>query len=379
MDRKSTVGSVRSRWGRGTARWVPLVTLVGSAALTTDSVNPAGGASASPRGEPGSENPRDSLQVEAIESDIVVQVTSNGYEPAGDVLVGTHGDEAHPSMYLISPEGEVREAWRITNRPGEILLDRRILPNGNVLFLLMGDGAFEMTREGEIVWAHSSEDLTHHAELLEDGNVLLAGALCDCVREIDRETQEVVWEWEAKEAFPDYDNDGAYRGGSEYGIASLYASTFREEREWPETWAHVNYAQVLDNGNVVVSLRNFDLVAEVDRNGRVVWSFGPGIIKHQHTPVDLGDGTLVIFDNGNHRAIHVDRGTGEILWSYDDLDSPVMGDAGPLTDGNYKVVDSIRNTVKVVSPEGEVRWRMEVEPPGEINGIYRAHFPDLEP
>ena len=379
MDWTSTFGPPRTGWARRTARWIPLAALVGTAAAITDSANPAGGVSASPPVASGVEEPRDSLQVEVIESDIDVKITSDGYHPAGDVLVGTHGDEAHPSMYLISPDGGVQEAWRIANRPGEILLDRRILPNGNVLFLLLGDGAFEMTREGEIVWAHPSDDLTHHAEFLENGNILLAGALCDCVREVDRETQEVVWEWEAEDAFPDYDNEEAYRGGSEYGIASLYTSTFREEREWPETWAHVNYAQVLDNGNVVVSLRNFDLVAEVDRDGRVVWSFGPGIIKHQHTPVDLGDGTLVIFDNGNHRAIHVDRGTGEILWSYDDLDSPIMGDVGPLTDGNYKVVDSVRNTVKVVSPEGEVKWRMDVDPPGEISGIYRAHLPELEP
>lgn len=187
-----------------------------------------------------------------------------------------------------------------------------------------------------------------------------------------------MWEWRAEDSFPEYDDESVFRGATEYNPSSLYASTYREEPEWPDTWAHANYAQVLQNDNVIVSLRNFDLVVEVKRSGEVVWSFGPGIIKHQHTPVDLEDGTILIFDNGNHRAIRVDRATGELLWSYDDLDSGIMGDVNLLADGNYKVVDSVQNTVKVVSDDGDLLWSIEVEPPEEINGIYRAHFPGLE-
>jgi hypothetical protein len=317
------------------------------------------------------------VEVEVIESGITVELTVNGYAPESDVLIGIHGD-IDPAMYLISPAGEVLEAWRITNRHGETLLDRRVLPNGNIMFLVLGDGAYEMTRDGEIVWAYRADDITHHAEILPNGNVLVVGALCDCVREIDYETLEEVWSWSAADSFPEYDSDDIFRGTGEYNVASLYASTYTDERLWPDTWAHANYAQVLENDNVIVSLRNFDLVVEVNREGEVVWSFGPGIIKHQHTPVDLEDGTMLVFDNGNHRVIRFDRMTGEVVWAYDNLDSPIMGDANLLADGNYKVVDSIRNTVKIVSPEAEMLWSITIEPPGEINGIYRAHFPDLE-
>ena len=92
----------------------------------------------------------------------------------------------------------------------------------------------------------------------------------------------------------------------------------------------MNHAQVLDTGNVIASLRNVDVVLQVNCEGEVVSSFGQGIIKNQHTPVDLGDGSMLIFDNGNHRAIRVDRASGDILWSYDDIDSGIMGDVNAM-------------------------------------------------
>ena len=51
-------------------------------------------------------------------------------------------------------------------------------------------------------------------------------------------------------------------------------------------WTHVNAAQRLPNGNTVISLRNQDLVIEVDAQGNTVWSYGPLVLKHQ--PLRLG-------------------------------------------------------------------------------------------
>lgn len=320
-----------------------------------------------------------SAEVEVIESDIEVEVTSEGdYAPDSDVLIGIHG-EIDPALYLISPDGDVQEAWRITNRFDSSMLDRRVLDNGNIMFVVRGDGAYEMNRDGEIVWEYQDSGISHHGEILPNGNVLVAGAICDCVQEIDYETREPVWYWDAHEAFPNYtESDDAFHRGEQFGMVNIFENAYDPDAEYPNTWGHVNYAQILENDNVIVSLRNFDTVLEVNRDGETVWSYGPGIIKHQHTPVDLEDGTMLVFDNGNHRAFRFDRGTGEILWSYDDLDSAIMGDVNLLDDGNYKVVDSLQNTVDVVSPEEELLWSMEIEAEGVVNGVYRVHMPDLE-
>ena len=49
-------------------------------------------------------------------------------------------------------------------------------------------------------------------------------------------------------------------------------------------WTHVNSAQRLPNGNTIVSLRNLDLVVEVNPKGDVVWTYGALVLKHQHCP-----------------------------------------------------------------------------------------------
>jgi hypothetical protein len=243
-------------------------------------------------------------------------------------------------LYQLGADGEVRRSWRITNKHGGLLGDRRMLPNGNIL---------------------------------------AAGIYCDCVKEIDYETREPVWEWHARNAFQDYDDEGVFPGGRNFGQKSAYASYSRVDTINPTSWAHLNHAQALPNDNVLVSLRNFDLVVEVNREGQIVWSYGPGLIKHQHTPRVLDDGILAVFDNGNSRAILVDRGTQEVLWEYSGLENTaVMGEISRLADGNYKILSSLENVIMVVSQEGEVRWSMRVLTNAPSGGIYRAHLPQLE-
>lgn len=120
-------------------------------------------------------------------------------------------------------------------------------------------------------------------------------------------------------------------------------------------------------------------MVEVDRNGRIVWSYSPGIIKHQHTPRVLEDGTMAVFDNGNLRAIVVDRASQQIVWEHAvEENAPVMGEVNRLADGNYKVLSSLANTVRIVSPEGETLWSMKITTDKPSGGIYRAHLPRLE-
>lgn len=313
----------------------------------------------------------------------------NEYVPDSTIIVGTfafaQGSEDLPRLYEFNNDGTVKNAWEIERKKGTILGDRRLLQDGRLMFTIFKDGTYILNPANDTIeWHYLDKSVSHHAEMLPNGNVLTVGSYCDCVKEIDYDTKTIVWQWNANETFKPYDDEENYPGGIRFNILSPFTSYGVSTEIFPDDWTHINHAQWLEETDTfIVSLRNFDLVAEIDRAGNVVWSYGPGMIKQQHTPRVLADGTMLVFDNGNNRAIRIDRGTQKVLWEYNDLYAPVMGDVSLLADGNYKVVDSISKgggTVKIVNEHGEVLWSLT--PKFTENGrgvnIYRAHLPGLE-
>jgi hypothetical protein len=241
-----------------------------------------------------------------------------------------------------------------------------LLPNGNILFVIGLDGVFEMDSDGNIVWEYFDPGVNHHAELMPNGHLLMANIGCDCVKELDRETKQVVWEWDASQSFGRYDDPENYIGTLDFpGATSIYANADVSSIVFPHDWTHINYVQYLpETDTFMVSLRTFDLVAEINRDGDVIWTFGPGVIKHQHYPKVLSDNTILIYDNGNGRVIRVTR-DHKIIWEYMGLHVPFLGDNDLLPDGNYKIVQTTafeatgkKSDLRVVSPDGEIIWQM---------------------
>lgn len=50
----------------------------------------------------------------------------------------------------------------------------------------------------------------------------------------------------------------------------------------------------MDNGDTMIDLRNFDMIIIVNSDGDVVWSFGRGVLNHQHDPELLPNGHILI-------------------------------------------------------------------------------------
>jgi hypothetical protein len=137
-------------------------------------------------------------------------------------------------------------------------------------------------------------------------------------------------------------------------------------------WTHVNSAQRLANGNTLISLRNFDLVVEVDPRGDVVWSYGALVLKHQHCAWLLDNGHLLITDNGNARIIEVDRATQRIVWEYGEgLKFAVQACAYRLPNGDTLITDSGNQRILEVDPAGKRVWELKVQVPETIP-LYRA-------
>ncbi len=325
---------------------------------------------------------------------IIGEVTSNGYAPNADLVVATvkrSDDDGSPMetpvIYIFGSNGLPKVAFELTNKMGAILGDRRFLADGRIMFTVFRDGTYILDPEsGKIDWGYFDNTVSHHAELLPNGNVLTVGSYCDCLKEIDYRTKKIIWQWKAKDTFGSYSDPTVFSGADSVAQGnsphySVWEGYTVERSIFPDDWTHLNHAQYLQKSDTfLVSLRNFDIVAEITRHGQIVWSFGPGIIKHQHTPRDLGDGSMLVFDNGNNRAIRVDRASQVITWTYGRVASHAMGDFSLLDDGNYKILDSVPGRIDIVSPDYEVLWSMDFKKLDGTNQglIYRANFEGIE-
>jgi hypothetical protein len=293
-------------------------------------------------------------------------------------------------VFLIDIRGEVVHQWQMPVRPGRHAV---ILQNGNLGYngnhadsparyapwsMWHGGDFYEAAPDGRVVWRFEDRSHHHDAQWLPNGNLLYAGCdpvpagfagrvpggsahgpdevmYGDVIREVDR-TGRLVWEWKAwerldPERFPIDPHFGRFH------------------------WPLVNGLGVMADGTVLMSLRTTSGVIGVDRaSGRVTLHIPPGVISHQHAPVPLANGNVLIFDNGNFRAgghvahsrvIEVDPRTMQIAWSYADpfissFYTPYMGSAQRLWNGNTHITESATGRLFEVTPAGEVVWEFVI-------------------
>lgn len=289
----------------------------------------------------------------------------------------------------IDRDGVVR--WEFRNPPNvRMKLDVRKLPNGQVLLAqspVRQDQAddlppwgpslsrlMKVDSHGEVVYQQDVLE-THHAEELPSGNFLLVDANTNTVREVAPDGR-LVWSWSALDHIVPY-NAGTFKGYLPADrlagqLRNMYAESGEGRNPAVPDWTHMNSAQRLSNGDTVISLRNQDLVIEVDPQGNPVWTYGPLILKHQHCAWVIDNGNLLVTDNGNGRIIEVDRTTQKIVWQYDDgLLIPAQGCAYRLPNGDTLITDSYHKRVLEVNHEKEVVWEVVADIPG-LGPLYRA-------
>jgi arylsulfate sulfotransferase len=234
-------------------------------------------------------------------------------------------------LVIIDPQGRV--VWLYVP-PGPGVGDVRLLPNGNLLYLA-GPEMYEMTMLGDIVRHIEPEERDHnfHHEVFPtvEGTYLTLGF---DIREVDDfhtsetdaeplatvdVTDDTILEVEADGTVVRRHNLLDILDPSRIGYDSL-SEHFRLET--PNDWAHAN-GIIADGDSVIVSVRHQDTVfkARLD-TGELEWilaphdnwssAFQPYLLEpsgegfawsfHQHAPQVTTDGTLLMFDNGNHRA-----------------------------------------------------------------------------
>jgi hypothetical protein len=147
---------------------------------------------------------------------------------------------------------------------------------------------------------------------------------------------EIVWTWYAKDYFdkPPYNNI------------------------FNEGWTHTNAVTRLPSGNTLISLRNFNIVVEVDPKGAVVRTYGEGIFGDQHDPEMLPNGNILAASFRPQRAVEIDPKTNRIVWQFLVEKNGVEGvrDADRLPNGNT-LLTGISKLAEVTA-EGKIVWQL---------------------
>jgi len=161
---------------------------------------------------------------------------------------------------------------------------------------------------------------------------------------------------------------------------------------------HTNTIELLDGpgtsptgpfaaGNLLVSMREIDLLAVLDPAGAsVLWAVR-GPFRHQHEPSLLPDGRLLLFDNlglgpNRSRAIAFApelAGEIETLWPPENVafSSQQMGSAARLANGNLLVVESERGAAFEIDGDGAVVWEFRSPHRAGARNELVAVLPDL--
>lgn len=206
----------------------------------------------------------------------------------------------------------------------------------------------EIDPTGKVVWSFLGLAIPHEVAELPNGHLLVADTQFDRIIEIDYPEKNIIWSWEPglinwTKVNPNWGTDHYYNNPIVYD------------------WTHVNDVDFKQYGTwnaCLISLRNFDLVVEVNYSAdfndpnnpdNIVWWYGDfenyTYQRKQHNPGYLANGNIVVSDSGNDRIIEVNYTSKEIIWNYDEnLNWP--RDADELENGNFLITDS--NGCKVI-------------------------------
>ena len=192
----------------------------------------------------------------------------------------------------------------------------------------------------------------HDHDRLSGSQIVVADMVGDQVLLVNTTTGLTEWRWDAQNAYP-------LRSGGGY----------------PGDWTHLNDVEVLDDGRILVSLRNQDQVVFLNRDTGVQsnWTLGSdgnhSRLHEQHNPdfipAERGGPAIVVADSENSRVVEYQRhnGSWERIWTWTDARLQWPRDADRLPNGHTLVTDTHGDRVLEVAPNGSVVWSVPLAHP----------------
>jgi len=291
-----------------------------------------------------------------------------------------------PEALLLDMDGRVLHKWGISAfevwpdyqpaRGVEVPNHWRrayLYPNGDVAAIYGGLGIVKLDKDSKVSWAYRAEHVHHDLEVLEDGTLYTLTrkgtfapelnprqkVVLDYIIALDDSTGEVLREWSVFDSILD----------------SPYRPLIQRMRRRGDV-LHTNTIEVLDGrhaanhpafakGNFLISMLNIDAIAIIDpRKEAVVWAL-QGMWSHQHQPLFLDDGRMLIFDNRGFgkrsRVLEFDPLTKEVAWLHGEEDSEffytaLLGSVQRLPNGNTLITESDNGRAFEVTREHRVVW-----------------------
>jgi hypothetical protein len=330
--------------------------------------------------EPGSSSDPIYVALKSEETDYLAKLDANavplfyralerhGYDfkkhPGGELSYSTVETEAEGAVHTLldadfAPVGTVQTEGLVNTDEHEF----HVLPNGNYVLLSYERADRDMTAYGG-----------------EANQRVYDGVLQELTRD-----REVVFQWNS------------------------WDHVNYEDRLYGDyDYAHINSVFVEADGNWIVSSRGLSQVLKIERaTGEVLWRFGGksgefefledpfANLCGQHTVTRTPDGTVLLFDNGQHcwpenpeRGEHTrvaeyeldeERRTARLVWSYHRKDAYTysQGSAQRLSNGNTFIGWGLgpRSLLSEVDAAGNLVF--DVSASDGLFATYRAHrFPD---
>tara|TARA_Y100000588_G_scaffold288861_1_gene307376 strand:- start:1903 stop:2991 length:1089 start_codon:yes stop_codon:yes gene_type:complete len=176
----------------------------------------------------------------------------------------------------VNMSGEVVWEWEF---PSELQGERKrsicqgadikyLKSRDEILFIVPRMGAYKLNRAGKLTTIIEDDEISHDIDALPNGNFIYVRGRVDKgddeVREVSP-SGAVVWRWSHAKYFP-------VRENFLKNIPKNTLENWRERKGILETdgvdWAHVNGVERQQNGNTLISLRNFSMFVIVDPKGR---------------------------------------------------------------------------------------------------------------
>ncbi|EFW92063.1 hypothetical protein ZOD2009_11320 [Haladaptatus paucihalophilus DX253] len=201
----------------------------------------------------------------------------------------------------------------------------------------------------------------HDIDRINDTHYAIADIKRNEAYIVNVRTGVTVWRWNAQDAFP------LSSGGS-----NAFGTNF------PGDWTHLNDIEVLDDGRIMLSLRNQDAVIFINRTTgfQKNWTLGSDneydIMYEQHNPDYIsksnGGPAVVLADSQNNRIVEYQRTDGkwEQTWVWSDSEMLWPRDADRLPNGNTLITDTNSGRIIEVNKSGKKKTVINYHGPGRI-------------
>ena len=330
-------------------------------------------------------------------------------------------NSAHaPEARLMDMDGKVMHRWRFElteawpeKRDVEIPSDSKdywrrayLYENGDLLAIFDGAGLLKLDKDSQLLWA-TLNGAHHDMDVMDNGDIFV----------LTREWKMIPRVHPQKPVVEDFivllDKDGHEK--SRISVLECFENSYTNAAQTLQGQDgdifHTNTVEVLDGkaehfspvfkaGNILVAIRDLDLLAIVDPVKKVfVWVLQTRqrqpdrndgtprlFFKLQHDPQILDGGQMLLFDNcgldDQSTIWEFHPITREVSWYYRGTQprpfyTATCGTVQRLPNGNTLITESQNGRVFEVTPQKEIVWKFYNPERAGDSGQYIAMVPEM--